>query len=265
MNRCVNCSIVALDAFLCTNCTAVLRADLTSAEWLANELDVTLTRQSRTAAPNVGYVHTGSDETPLPFDERASIAAALLRNTLSTWARDATESRGLVYDGDTTTAGIARWLRGNVDSLRQSATVGELMDGVASVVRDSVRAIDARAMKIFQGPCHAPTAFGKCQAELWSHRSEPIILCVECGASHTWTGRQQWLDAIIENRLLTAAELIDAIYLRRGIMLQEKRIHEWAYRNRLRVRGKTFDRRPLYRAGDAFKLIRKQERASGRR
>jgi hypothetical protein len=84
------CGQPAPDAYLCSRCTRQLRRTLADVPTLATELDTVL---ARATAYNDHHGGRSADK-PLPIDERASEAAWVLRNTLTTWARILHDERG---------------------------------------------------------------------------------------------------------------------------------------------------------------------------
>lgn len=78
------------DALVCVGCALRLRNALLQVsgehgrEGLATDLDLAVSRQRRTGPGNMGRRST---ETPLAYDQEASEAASVLRNTLSAWCR----------------------------------------------------------------------------------------------------------------------------------------------------------------------------------
>ena len=190
-------------AFLCQQDTTKLRGTLEYAAWIAGELDVTLARQARFGERNGGK----SADKPLPYDVRASEAAWVLRNTLTTWCRvmidelgqdmpkTATpgESDGLTgaprygrANQDVTTAEAALWLSQRIGVLRTHPAAGEAADEIGQAVAQARRAIDqpANRARIPIGPCPEPQCPGHLTAYIPAQPDRhPTITC---GQGHTW-------------------------------------------------------------------------------
>ena len=77
---------------------------------LAEDLMVTLTKQSRTARREMAS-RPRKRESALPLHMGAAHESAELHNCLTTWVRAVCEQRSLDYDGTDDVIGLARWLR----------------------------------------------------------------------------------------------------------------------------------------------------------
>jgi hypothetical protein len=82
------CGQPAPSSTICAACERDLLAALVAVIALAPELEVALTRQAQLTGPAPGAGHTAR----LPYDERASEAAAQLRAVLVGWVRVLTEA-----------------------------------------------------------------------------------------------------------------------------------------------------------------------------
>src|SRR5690606_40502628 len=70
---------------VCTTCAHHTHTALrTVADWLAEDLDTLLTRQTRYGTPTTPHTHT--PDPPLPCDLRATEARTILHTTLTAWA-----------------------------------------------------------------------------------------------------------------------------------------------------------------------------------
>jgi hypothetical protein len=88
-----DCDRPVSDAWTCTHCAWKLERALGNVAAYADELDVVLSRQARYEEHSDRT--KGTKVTPLFFDDRASEAGWVLRNTLSTWVRLVAEERGI--------------------------------------------------------------------------------------------------------------------------------------------------------------------------
>lgn len=91
MTTTCGCGQPAPDSFLCSRCERQLHRTLLDVPDLATELDTVLARHTAYLEHHGGR----SAEKPLPIDMRASEAAWVLRNTLTTWARVLHDERGV--------------------------------------------------------------------------------------------------------------------------------------------------------------------------
>lgn len=151
------------DAPCCTMCADKAVAALRQvAEWLANDLITATAKQTALGDGRGGGKPTKASEAPMPIDPRVSEAAAVLRSTLSTWARvlhaeirvDITGPacrtcqhrsclalRAARLPADTTAA-MAAWLAPLVRRARHRPYAAELVDEVTAAVAQAVRAVD---------------------------------------------------------------------------------------------------------------------------
>ena len=80
-------------ATFCMSCAFVFEKALGNIPAFADELDTVLARQTRYEEHSERT--NGGRVTPLFFDDRASEAGWVLKNTLSTWVRLVAEERGI--------------------------------------------------------------------------------------------------------------------------------------------------------------------------
>lgn len=225
--QCAACAR-ATEMFLCWDCTKALKSRLDSVIWLAPELDVTLSRQARITSP--GDRIGGTPEQPLPFHAGASETAWVLHNTLSTWARDLCETRGIEYtpvgylpgsfvgpprpgerrtpaDFVDSTAGIATWLSYYVTSISATESAGECFDEISAAVAAAHRAIDRPPGRMYIGPCGDVLNGVECDADIYITLGQAEACCPVCGATHEVERRRDRLQAQVRGILGTAAEL----------------------------------------------------------
>ncbi|MEU2106469.1 hypothetical protein [Nocardia sp. NPDC019255] len=231
--ECVACSR-ATEMFLCWECTKTLKSRLDSVKWLAPELDLTLARQARVTSP--GDRIGGTPEQPLPFQPAAGEAAWVLHNTLSTWARDLCETRGITYmpigylpplppgfmgplrrgerfdqhvqpDFIDSTAGTATWLSHYVTAISMSEAAGECFEEVSAAVAAAHRAIDRPPGRMYIGPCGESLNGIRCEADIYVTIGRPEARCPVCGATHDVGQRREALHQQVRSLLGTAAEL----------------------------------------------------------
>ncbi|MBM4686429.1 hypothetical protein GS532_22415 [Rhodococcus hoagii] len=85
-------------------------------------------------------VTNGSDEQPLPYDNRAQDAADHLGNELATWVRHTCEHRGIDYAGAWSPAGWAKWLADNIIALALTPGADEAPATIRQAVTGARRA-----------------------------------------------------------------------------------------------------------------------------
>ncbi|RKS07581.1 hypothetical protein DFP74_3259 [Nocardiopsis sp. Huas11] len=241
---CVN--PVADDALVCAGCAQRLANALELVVGdgdggLAEDLDLTLSRQRRTGPGNMGRRST---ETPLAYDPTASEAAAVLRNTLSTWCRLLHEEIGGRLPADTTPA-MAAWLGRFVSWLRRSDFGPECVDEVLAAVAEAQRAVDLPAERVIAGLCE------QCGSACYARPGAEHTRCRECDTPlAVRDGRRRLLLAAGEH-LVTAADAARALNTL-GHEVTAAAVRGYARRGRLTSRGTGSAGRPLYSLGEVI-------------
>jgi hypothetical protein len=202
--QCVACSR-STDMFLCWDCCKTLKKRLDAAAWIADEIEVTLTRQDRIG--ETGARIGRATEQPLPFHLAASETAWVLRNTLTTWTRELCETRSLKYDGETSTRGVAQWLSRNVVAIALSEGASEAFDEIDAAVKAAHRVIDRPPGRLYIGPCGEVLSGVRCEADLFVTMGHYETRCPVCGATHSVDDRREQLRDQVRGILGTAAEL----------------------------------------------------------
>ncbi|MFF3221711.1 hypothetical protein ACFYV7_02850 [Nocardia suismassiliense] len=103
---------------------------------LAEDLSISLTRQSRLSTRGDYRMNRRPSEQPLPYNPAASRAADELHAVLVSWVRLVCEQRGLDYAGSPSTPGLARWLDRNLIALAMT----EGAEGAPAEIRTVVQA-----------------------------------------------------------------------------------------------------------------------------
>ncbi|MDG3013568.1 hypothetical protein [Speluncibacter jeojiensis] len=261
--NCTRCDRTTDDTFLCWECVRGLRGQLRTIPWLVAQLQLSITRQSKLSANRVGG---RSDETPVPFDERASDALDHLHTTLVRWVRDLTESRGATYTGADGTPALGMWLAHNVVTVMHSEDAGLLCSEVDTAVQHAGRAIDQPDPPIYRGPCPTVTGDGyrnladRCGADLYGARGTDFVRCHRCGCQHDVRKLEQRMLAEMDDRLMTGAE-IRRVMRELGEPVPESTFFHWRKTSRIQARGWMHDGRitdhflhrndpPVFRLGD---------------
>lgn len=247
MTPCQHCSRLYDDANLCFECQRGLHEKLGNAAIFARQLQLSITRQSKTGGPREGGKST---ETPLPFDDNASEADWVMRQTLIAWSNEI--QLLTVYSETWTTMGIALWLRMHVRQLARLGSAGQCFDEIDQALTLAVRAVDRKPVRLYLGHC-------QCGQELFGDPDVPEYSCLRCGVDHDTNTRrianqQQARDVVVTAN--EAAVYLGAVF---GIRLRVSRIQNWGTRGkvpRVEVAGLY-----LYRLGDVLDAAR--ETASG--
>ena len=224
---------------LCRACTNDLRQLLARVRDLAHDLQVTLARQDRIAAPSRGG--KGHDR-PLPFNAGASDAQQLLRDTLTAWVRQLDPARaGLTLNG------AAVYLQAHLPALVVRDDADAALDELRHAVEHADRAIDLHVHRLFVGVCG-------CGADLHAEVDQPVAVCDRCGTSHdALAGRQAIVDTSTTRDLtIDALVRLAPAY---GLAVTRDQVKSYARRGRLAVRGTNDQGRNLYRVGDLLDLL----------
>jgi hypothetical protein len=244
-------------AVVCPHCGFQLDAALGEITvWLARELDITLSKQTRIA---VGHGAPQPEEpqaktpgtlkpTPSPFHRGASAAATRLKGELVTWARVVREGSGAELPGTDTIAVVAAWLRPRVGWLRYHEASQEAVDGICSAVDAVWRIVDRPADMLFAGPCN------ECDQDLYAHAGAQYVRChtPDCGQIYQVEERRRWLLEALDDHLVNATHASRLLtYL--GITLASNSVRMYASKGRIVPHGMDRDGNPTYRLGDVVR------------
>lgn len=253
---------------VCGACVADLERALGDVAFLAAQLKVSFTRQSRMGSGDGGR---RSAERPLPFDLRASRVAAELRNTLVGWVRVLQEQVPAPLSGpvcapacrhgscrkvratrepSNTMPAMAAWILLHLDGVRRHEAGAEMVEEITTVVLVAEKAIDRPAELVYSGPCD------ECGTDLYGRMDAAQVTCRECGYWYDIAARRAWLLAEAEDQLAHAALVARALN-RLGTTVKVDRIYKWVERSQLVAHGVDAQGRPTYRIGDVLELIAK--------
>lgn len=258
------------NSFVCGACVADLERALGDVAFLAAQLDVTFTRQSRMGSGDGGR---RSAERPLPFNARASKVGAELRVALVGWVRVLHEQVTAPLYGPVcapacrhgscrgvkaarmpgnTLAQMAAWLLLHLDDVRQHEGGPEMVEQITSVVRIAENAVDRPAERVYSGPCD------ECGTDLYGRIDAAQVTCRECGWRYDIAARRAWLLDEAEDVLANAALIARALN-RLGTAVKVDRIYQWSRRGQLLAHGVDLQGRPTYRIGDVLDLLGQME------
>lgn len=249
-------------ARICPTCSQDLAKALGDVPFLAEQLDIRLTRQSRLGPGG------RSTERALPFDPYASIIAAELHNALSTWYRVLAETDGTPALGPVcaltcghatcgrirrqqtpgnTLIALAAWLLSRIGDLAHHEAAEEAKAGICDATDRAERAIDRIADRWYAGPCDI------CGLDLYAKPSAGMVQC-PCGAAYDVRARRIWLLAAAED-ILAHAALIARALPPLGHEVKVDRIYKWAERGNIIAKSVDLRGRPLYRIGDVLDVL----------
>lgn len=232
----------------CRSCIDKLLYELRQVAELVRELAVTHARLDHIAAEQFGR----SAETALVWREHASECLYVLRNTLSTWARDLWETNGsgALEVADNPVA-VAAWMERHPTWLALHPAIDELLDEVAYAIRQARHAIDQpQDTRIFLGRCDLGLPENPaCDRELYAYRSQEEVVCPSCEASWDVDERREWLLAQAEHETATS-EVLAGLLTRLGVPTQPRDIQAAARRGELDNVGiDSHTKRRRYRVG----------------
>lgn len=215
MSDCQACGAPCGDnAKLCRTHTSELAAGLREVTWIVPELETTITRQDKLG---VTSETKSTGETPLNWNDRASIIAVDLNSILNAWAlevsrMDEDERDPLAGIHHSDTSAVADWLRRNLTTLVHHEEAHVARDEIRNSVDRAKGAIDRpkNRTSFYVGPCpemQADHEAEHCLGDVWafiptSETESAWLRCQEpiCGAAWNTT---QWfrVGGRIRNRM----------------------------------------------------------------
>jgi hypothetical protein len=245
MTTCTACHAAYDPGGLCPSCAERLHDLLVGLREDLIDLDVQLTRQTRTGAMTLAR----SFDHPLPYDPAASEVRDELRNVLSTWTRIECEAWG-DWPGDDEAAMIARLARGHWIT---HPAADELLADLARIHDRIARVIDTRPARHYLGPCTARSEDGQaCPGDVYDQPGR-LPTCRECRATYDRAERIAWLHIIAAEMLVTASEAASAL-TSWGTGITSDLVRKWASRGRITSRGHDSQGRPMYRFAEVRDL-----------
>lgn len=141
------------DTTVCLSCARQASHGLREvAEWLADDLDAAVAKQTTLAAASSEGKPTKKAEMPLPLDLRASEAATILRNILTTWVTVLRQHGATSHPG-TTTKAIAKWLAPAILWNRHHTWAPNMVDELTTAYRQALAAADRPPELTYAGRC----------------------------------------------------------------------------------------------------------------
>lgn len=326
--QCQSCAAPSPNAFLCKRCTADLRQLLADLPWWLERLAEAAVGQVRFGSDGRSSVRQGDelskyiDPRPEKNDQgmltgrtegqrrldrdvtdpkliRRLLAAGgvnadasarfdAIQNTLSTWVRDAFESRGLdlppsVRAGRRTgvigCVRMAVWLRNNLGALTASEDAGRFLAEMRNATSDIERAVNRPIPWKWLGPC--PTWMesrrATCGHELKARADAIEVVCRGCRATHNCNRLQLLLVNDLERSKVTIKRILELNrVLPEEYRIPERTLRRWRTDEKLRPKGyvrasdgrqvitrHSDDDEPLYLWSDVRKLRVESGRATG--
>lgn len=230
----------------CPDCWKQLDQALGDTAALADELDTTISRQTR----NGSRSGPRSAETPLPFNLAASEALTLLHATLWPWVREGLAAHPETPLPNPSIRGLASALLWLAPWLHHHPNGHEAVEEILYAIEQARRAIDRAPDMIYAGVCGTQG----CGTELYAVQGHPAVSCPVCGAVrevHVW--RRTQLEAAAD-QLLTLSDLTRAVAESGDSTISRKRLQNWVDRGRL-IRSGNVGGTATYRVGDVLDLL----------
>ncbi|WP_063042178.1 MULTISPECIES: hypothetical protein [Nocardia] len=231
-----NCSRPA-EHYLCWDCVKSLRKLLLDIVDLAEDLEIQATRQS------VGEKSPGgsNSETPLMFDEHASDAARVIRDTLGPYApHPGTETSG--WDIYRVITWMARRLSDEVLLLAKSEIAAEVYNEIDHAHKVAVKAVTPRPGLLWLGDCD-------CGRPVYGAAHKRLAVC-SCGSAFSIQDTRDKLRELGRDYQVTARQA-EALGEFEGKKFKRSTIRVWVNRGKIDSVGDDPETgEHLYRFGD---------------
>lgn len=246
--ECPTCGREQDAGLLCHACTSLLERDLGDVPAIVAELDITLSKQARIGNGAPG----GLARERMPMHEGARLAADYLQNTLTTWARDVSDTAGWVWVASNLPPSdqSARALLALIDHIRRHPAVVELVDEVADAIKQARRVVDRPADRQYLGKCLAEFEGVECTEEIWARPGADEVACKVCGITHEVGERRAWLLNEAKDVICTVKEASSYIGEIGHIKVTEASIRGYLHRGRIAYRTGT-----MIRMGDLLQVV----------
>lgn len=252
---CPACGSDTDDGLLCRRCVRLMAGDLAEIMRLLPQLDVTLSRQSRSGS---GGKRT---EIGLPLNTEAFKVSSYVRNQLQSWVREldmgdlyldqrgcwcrpyraCTGTRRIVL-GDDPVQWCA-WLIKRTERIRSHAASDEIASEFAYCRQLLTRAIDRPGDRVFCGRCEV------CGQEVYADRGDVQATCRRCAHAGIESAlpvesarSDMWAEAA--SRLIPRRLIMDSLHVY-GKPVKPATWRQWIARGHLRPAGES-NGAPLY-------------------
>ena len=235
---------------VCQGCLTKWEFQLAETDALLDDLNVTLTRQARTAPRTGGR----STENPLPFHVGASEAATGLRLALKgvcNWVleKHADEGRRIAPPFPAKSDRLAAFLLTHAGWVADQADGPDHIRTTKAAYRECRRVVDTAPNMITLGQCGATFAGVECTEPLRAPDTAAYVTCPVCTCEWDIEDRRHGMLEEAVDQHVTATEAT------RILDLEARRITDWVRRGHLTPTG-TRDGRPLYVVAHVARLHR---------
>lgn len=250
------CGRPSPSAVICGACADSLAAALTMAASIAGDLDDAIARQLR----HGGGGRRSGDEQPLPWDQRAALAAGALRAVLADVTGRLVYEDGHLPRRAMSIATMARWMERQVPRIAIRQDAAGIREDVQRAVTRAAMVLDGPPPREYAGPCPG------CGADVLGQPGAPVARCKGCGAQVEVAAQQDAMRAAMDDMLFTAAQLV-SMAAALGQPVSEHTVRSWVRRHQLVPKGEWprdhGEPMATYRFGDVLILIARSNRVRG--
>lgn len=255
--------------FACATCSEIFETQvLAEIGWILDDLDLVISGQVK-YAPQVGGK---SSEARLPVNLTASDAKGRLLTELDTAARMIADANGIAAeyrDGQT----AAAWLAYRISMIRLHPAGGQIIEDVTREFTGALWLCDRPKQRQYLGDCkdhERADDLPECPGAIYGIDGKPEARCDVCGAWWDKDQLKQWLLGILDDKIMTAAEIAHmSVYL--GMNASRERVrklmNQWHKRGQIAPWSLQVDHRSVvgFRFGDALTKLAELEakRAAG--
>lgn len=257
-------------AYLCRDHQRGLARAIATIADLAGDATAVIARQVRTGPATAGS--SAGAPPPLPVDLAAARTAWAVGNTLTTWARHVSETRGMLIPAPERVVGplcpggwwckhhtcqtiawrglqpvgrtVALWLAGHVRWLAYRPEAAEAYADLDDAALSLKRVVFGPRAKAYYGRCWEPDPklpTGQCEGELYADPKAALVTCPDCGLEYDTETRRTWLLGRLRERRAGAADAARALAAFGvqvdGRAVTSAMIRNWADRGRLAADG----------------------------
>lgn len=238
----------------CDPCTDGLLGLLSLLPWLASQLEVSYSRQSKLGT--TGRRPPGAEQ-PLGYGPGAKAAYDRLRNELVGWVREVRDATGEFMSHradwpDDTILAMTLWLMQRRHTIQRHPAVDELRRAVEHTVEAGLERINPEPDEPTYGICEADTEYGPCPGYLYGEHDATWVRCARCGAQHQTAARREWMRhrmSVFYFRAATLARLLPRMVER---PVSASNIRNWAAEGRPIRTSEDADGFRTYHCGDVI-------------
>ena len=231
------------------------------AEWVVEELDNAICRQTAFNAPYGDDASRRSDDVADMFNNTASVVAHDLHDVLRAWVEHVCTRKHFPWPGDQRATGYAKWLDRHLIDLALTEEAPQAMDEICDAWKRAKRAIDRPAPQQFAGRCQSDLPGVRCGGVyVWPGTLEKK--CDACGVTCDVQKMQAVLHAEVEGRFYTGPDLATALSISTKTKVPFERVRNWIRRGKLEAATQNPQGKLMYRLSDAKALNERRRKKS---